>query len=83
MDPNLAFGWGIHIIDGPNHSVLCLLLACGVAASFVVSGMVVGLAKTQGARLRDWKFSSYHPRLHHGCYVFSTSGSVKGITPGL
>ncbi|KAG4428249.1 hypothetical protein IFR05_016268 [Cadophora sp. M221] len=46
-DPNLAFGWGVHIIDGPNHSVLSLLLAIGVAFAFVISGMVVGFAKTQ------------------------------------
>lgn len=46
-DPNLAFGWGIHILDGPNHAVLSLLLLIGVAVSFVVSGMIVGFAKTQ------------------------------------
>jgi hypothetical protein len=46
-DPNLAFGWGIHILDGPNHAVLSLLLIIGVAVAFVVSGMIVGLAKTQ------------------------------------
>jgi hypothetical protein len=47
MDPNLAFGWGVHILDGPNHAVLGLLLAIGVAVAFVISGMVVGFAKTQ------------------------------------
>jgi hypothetical protein len=46
-DPDLAFGWGVHIVDGPNHSVLALLLCFGVAVSFVISGMVVGIAKTQ------------------------------------
>jgi hypothetical protein len=46
-DPNLAFGWGVHILDGPNHAVLGLLLAIGVAIAFLVSGMVVGFAKTQ------------------------------------
>ncbi|CAN9115727.1 unnamed protein product [Alternaria alternata] len=44
---DLAFGWGIHIIEGPNHAVLGLLLAIGVAVAFVVSGMIVGFAKTQ------------------------------------
>jgi hypothetical protein len=47
MDPNLAFGWRVHILDGPNHAVLGLLLAMGVAVAFVISGMVVGFAKTQ------------------------------------
>jgi hypothetical protein len=47
MDQDLAFGWGIHIIDGPNHGALGLVLAVGVAITFVVSGMVVGFAKTQ------------------------------------
>ncbi|PSN74055.1 hypothetical protein BS50DRAFT_481151, partial [Corynespora cassiicola Philippines] len=47
VDPDLAFGWGVHIIDGPNHAVLGLLLAIGVGVAFVVSGMVVGIAKTQ------------------------------------
>jgi hypothetical protein len=46
-DPDLAFGWGVHILDGPNHAVLGLLLCIGVAVAFVVSGMVVGFAKTQ------------------------------------
>jgi hypothetical protein len=47
VDRNLAFGWGVHILDGPNHAVLGLLLAIGVAVTFVISGMVVGFAKTQ------------------------------------
>jgi hypothetical protein len=46
-DPDLAFGWGVHILDGPNHAVLGLLLCIGVAVAFVVSGIVVGFAKTQ------------------------------------
>lgn len=46
-DSNLAFGWGVHILDGPNHAVLGILLAIGVAVAFVVSGMVVGFARTQ------------------------------------
>jgi hypothetical protein len=33
---DLAFGWGVHIIEGPNQAV-----------AFVVSGMIVGFAKTQ------------------------------------
>jgi hypothetical protein len=47
MDPNQAFGWGVHILDGPNHAVLGLLLFIGVAVAFVISGMIVGYAKTQ------------------------------------
>ena len=33
-DPDLAFGWGVHILDGPNHAVLGLLLCVGIAISF-------------------------------------------------
>ena len=47
MDPNLVFGSGVHFLDGPNHAVLSLLLAIGVAVVFVTSGIVVGFAKTQ------------------------------------
>lgn len=46
-NPNLAFGWGVHIIDGPNHAVLGVLLAIGLIMAFVISGMIVGFAKTQ------------------------------------
>lgn len=46
-DPDLAFGWGVHILDGPNHTMLALLMCIGVIISFVISGLVVGLAKTQ------------------------------------
>jgi hypothetical protein len=47
MDPDLVFGWGVHIIDGPNHAVLGILLAVGIAVAFVISGFIVGFAKTQ------------------------------------
>lgn len=46
-DADLAFGWGVHILDGPNHAVLALLLACGIVVAFTVAGLVVGFAKTQ------------------------------------
>jgi len=46
-DLDLAFGWGVHILAGPNHAVLGLLLCVGIAISFAVSGMIVGFAKTQ------------------------------------
>lgn len=47
MDSDLAFGWGVHILDGPNHAALGVLLGVGVAIAFIVSGMVMGFAKTQ------------------------------------
>ncbi|KAI8930890.1 hypothetical protein NX059_011905 [Plenodomus lindquistii] len=46
-DASLAFGWGVHIVDGPNYAALALMLAVGVVVAFIVSGLVVGLAKTQ------------------------------------
>jgi hypothetical protein len=33
----LEFGWGIHIIEGPNKSVLAILVAVIIASSFVIS----------------------------------------------
>jgi hypothetical protein len=47
VDRKLAFGWGIHILHGPNHTILWQLLLMGVAISFLVSCMIVGIAKTQ------------------------------------
>jgi hypothetical protein len=47
LDADLAFGWGVHIIEGPNHAALGWLFAVGVAVSFVVSALLVGFAKTQ------------------------------------
>jgi len=47
VDRKLAFGWGIYILHGPNHTILWQLLLIGVVISFVVSCMIVGIAKTQ------------------------------------
>lgn len=46
-DEDLAFGWGVHILDGPNHAVLGVFLAIGLVIAFTISVMVVGFAKTQ------------------------------------
>ncbi|KAF3025503.1 hypothetical protein E8E14_007646 [Neopestalotiopsis sp. 37M] len=48
-DPNadLVFGWGVHILDGPNHAVLGFLLAAGLVITFAISCLVLGIAKTQ------------------------------------
>jgi hypothetical protein len=46
-DPDLLFGWGVHIIDGANHSFLGLLLAVLILITFVVSVVVYGIAHTQ------------------------------------
>jgi hypothetical protein len=58
-NPNLAFGWGVHILDRPNYALLGLLLATGAAVAFVVSGMVVGFAKTpeQGFGVESFSFA--------------------------
>ena len=44
---DLVFGWGVHILDGPNHAVLGLFLALGLMITFVISCLIVGIAKTQ------------------------------------
>ncbi|ETS79269.1 hypothetical protein PFICI_09122 [Pestalotiopsis fici W106-1] len=46
-DPDLAFGWGVHILDGPNHAVLGFFLAAGLLITFVISCLILGIAKTQ------------------------------------
>jgi hypothetical protein len=46
-DKNLAFGWGLHILEGPNHSALGALLAIGMTIAFLLSGVIVGVVKTQ------------------------------------
>ncbi|KAF2760195.1 hypothetical protein EJ05DRAFT_483965 [Pseudovirgaria hyperparasitica] len=46
-DPDLAFGWGIHIIDGADHAVLAFIFGCAVALSLSISLLILGLAKTQ------------------------------------
>ena len=46
-DPDLLFGWGVHIINGPNHAALWLLLAIGICITLVVSLIILGAAKTQ------------------------------------
>ncbi len=46
-DSNLAVGWGVHILEGLNYSVLSLIMAIGIVVSFVVSGLVVGITQTQ------------------------------------
>lgn len=33
----LAFGWGVHVIEGPNKPVLAILVAIILVVSFVVS----------------------------------------------
>lgn len=46
-DSDLAFGWGVHILDGPDHAALALLLAVGLLITLIASCMIVGIAKTQ------------------------------------
>lgn len=44
---SIAFGWGVHILEGPNHATLSLALGIGVMLSFVISLVVLGIAETQ------------------------------------
>lgn len=45
--PDLVFGWGIHIINGPDHTMLSLLLAAGITITFTISIAILGVANTQ------------------------------------
>jgi hypothetical protein len=44
---DIVFGWGVHIIEGPNHAGLSLIIVLGIAVAFLVSCLMVGLAKTE------------------------------------
>jgi hypothetical protein len=44
---DLVFGWGVHILDGLNHAILGLFLAFKLMITFVISCLIVGIAKTQ------------------------------------
>ncbi|KAK8009842.1 hypothetical protein PG990_008807 [Apiospora arundinis] len=46
-NPNLLFGWGVHIINGPNHTTLFVSLILGVTITLVASLVILGVAKTQ------------------------------------
>jgi len=46
-DEDVVVGWGVHILEGPNHMGLSLILAAGFAVAFLVSCLLVGFAKTQ------------------------------------
>ena len=43
---DIVFGWGVHILEGPNHANLSLVLALGIAIAFLVSCLLVGVANT-------------------------------------
>ncbi len=46
-EDDIVFGWGVHILEGPNHAGLSLILALGIGVAFLVSCLVVGLAKME------------------------------------
>ncbi|CVL06786.1 uncharacterized protein FMAN_11882 [Fusarium mangiferae] len=46
-ETDIVTGWGVHIIEGPNHSGLSFVLMFGVVISFFVSVMLTGLARTE------------------------------------
>ena len=46
-NPDLVFGWGVHIIEGPSHFVLSVMLAGGITVAFMVSVLVMGVAHTE------------------------------------
>jgi hypothetical protein len=46
-EDDFVFGWGVHILEGPNQAGLSLVLALGIAVAFLVSCLVVGIANTE------------------------------------
>lgn len=51
-----TFGWGVHIIEGPNKVALSWALVASIVASFVISVMYAVIAKTQeqGFGIGQW-----------------------------
>ncbi|KAF4441069.1 hypothetical protein F53441_12140 [Fusarium austroafricanum] len=43
----IAFGWGVHILEGPDHGTLSIALGLGILLSLVISLMICGVAGTQ------------------------------------
>jgi len=43
---DIVFGWGVHILEGPNHANLSLMLALGITVASLVSCLVVKVAET-------------------------------------
>jgi len=43
----LPFGWGVHIIEGPNFVALSWVIFAGLLFSFFVSIAITMIAKTQ------------------------------------
>lgn len=44
---DIVFGSGVHVLEGLNHTALCIILTLSVAVAFLVSCLMVGLAKTE------------------------------------
>ena len=53
---DLPFGWGVHIIEGPNKVVLSCIAFVGILLSFVISVTYAIIAKTQeqGFGIGQW-----------------------------
>jgi len=46
-EDDIVFGWGVHILEGPNQAGLSFILALGIAVALLVSCLVAWLAKTE------------------------------------
>ena len=54
-----VFGWGIHIVEGPNMAAVCWILTGGLVISFLVSVLyayISGVAD-QGFDIGSWLMS--------------------------
>src|ERR1700712_146170 len=56
LTPDLPFGWGVHILEGPNKEAISCIAFAGLLLSFVVSLTYAILAKTQeqGFGIGQW-----------------------------
>lgn len=58
---DLPFGWGVHILEGPNKAVIAWIVFTGLLLSFVVSLIYAIVARTQeqGFGIGQWMVAVY------------------------
>jgi hypothetical protein len=71
-----VFGWGVHILPGPNHSVLGFLLALGILVTYRL-GHGCKACKYPGARVWCWVALVWDYFLCYGWGIFLFAGSMR------
>jgi len=76
-EDDIVFGWGVHILEGPNQAGLSLILAfwdCYCVPCIRSGGRVL---QDAGARIRSWPVPDCHRGLRHGGDLLCIGGPLK------